>query len=75
MKNLLMFYYSGKTCPPVAEPQFGSVQSPCIRKYGFTCIKICAQGYYMDGNRETKCVMIGNETGWTDSDKQCKGEQ
>ena len=37
-------------------------------------MKKCAKGYYMDGDRETKCVMMGNETVWTDSDRQCKGE-
>ena len=38
-------------------------------------MKKCAQGYHMDGDGTTKCVMSGNETMWTDTDKKCKGEQ
>ena len=66
---------TGKTCPLVADPEFGIVQRPCIRKYGFTCMKKCAQGYHMDGDGTTKCLMSGNETMWTDIEKKCKGEK
>ena len=63
----------GMTCPVIADPQFGSVQSPCVRKFGFSCSKKCAKGFYIEGGDVAKCVMNGNQTTWTGSDTQCKG--
>ena len=71
--TLYFILYLGKNCSSIADPQFGSVQLPCVRKFGFSCSKKCAKGYYINGDDVAKCVMNGNQTTWTGSDTHCKG--
>uniref|UniRef100_A0A7M5XAK0 Uncharacterized protein n=1 Tax=Clytia hemisphaerica TaxID=252671 RepID=A0A7M5XAK0_9CNID len=61
-----------KDCPTIEAPEHGSIMIPCVAKYGFTCLKKCSKGFYLDGTTSAKCVLEGNQTTWTAKDSICR---
>ncbi|XP_057305208.1 uncharacterized protein LOC130642139 isoform X2 [Hydractinia symbiolongicarpus] len=62
-----------KTCPTLLQPTHGSIIIPCFQLFGSTCIKRCQDGYYLEGNRTTKCVSNEkNMVSWNNKDTYCK---
>lgn len=72
--NIFETFPTGKACLTPMQPTHGSIIIPCFQLFGSTCIKRCQDGYYLEGNRTTKCVSDAkNIVSWNNKDAHCKG--